>query len=95
MTCSIGGFFSLESNFLNLVVASNWSAGSSERHPGSSQESTSKRKRKKNSEVRSRRTMIKTGREGTYVRYDGIANTSRTVLIIGITTASREQVPSL
>lgn len=31
---------------------------------------------------------------GAYVRYDGIAGT-RAVFIIGITTASREQVPPL
>jgi len=39
--------------------------------------------------------MIMTERKGTYVRYDGIASTTRTVLVIGITAGSREQVPPL
>lgn len=43
--------------------------------------------------LRSRCTGIIQG-EGTYVRYDGIT-TTRTVLIIGIRTAGREQVPPL
>ena len=33
MTFSIGGFFSFERSFLNLVVASSWRSGSSERTP--------------------------------------------------------------
>ena len=35
-----------------------------------------------------------TGRRDTYMRDDGVAGT-RTVLVIGISTASREQVPPL
>lgn len=52
-------------------------------------------KRAQRSELRSRRAVIITGRNGTYVRYDGIASTTSTILVIGITTASREQVPPL
>lgn len=47
------------------------------------------------SESGSRCAAIMTRRKATYVRYDGIASTTRTVLVIGISTASREQVPPL
>jgi len=39
--------------------------------------------------------VIITGRKDAYVRYDSIASTTGTILVIGIPTTSREQVPPL
>jgi hypothetical protein len=53
------------------------------------------KKKKQRLALRSRRAVIITGRKDTYVGYDGIASTTSTIFIIGICTASREQVPPL
>ena len=52
-------------------------------------------KEKPSSALGSRCAVIITGRKYTYMRYDGVAGTTRTVLVIGIPAASREQVPPL